>query len=83
MFVIEQIYIIKQSVGSSKISVCNCSSKNNIYIDSLCDQINYLREENKMKNSIIQSLLAIVPPEMLMIKVITPLQFLRRWRMTI
>ena len=61
MFVIEQIYIIKQSVGSSKISVCNCSSKNNIYIDSLCDQINYLREENKMKNSIIQSLLCHSP----------------------
>ena len=36
---------------------CNCSSKNNIYINSLHDQINYLREENGMKNSIIQSLL--------------------------
>ena len=57
MFVTEQLYIIKQSVGSPKTSVCNCSSKNNIYIDSLLDQINYLREENKMKNSIIQSLL--------------------------
>ena len=40
---------------------CNCSSKNNIYIDSLHDQINYLREENKMKNSIIQSLLCHSP----------------------
>ena len=46
MFVNEQLYIIKQSVGSPKTSVCNCSSKNNIYIDSLHDQINYLREEN-------------------------------------
>ena len=61
MLVTEQLYIIKQSVGSPKTSVCNCSSKNNIYIDSLHDQINYLREENKMKNSIIQSLLCHSP----------------------
>ena len=61
MFVTEQLYNIKQSVGSPKTSVCNCSSKNNIYIDSLHDQINYLREENKMKNSIIQSLLCHSP----------------------
>ena len=53
----KQLYIMKQSVGSPKTSVCNCSSKNNIYIDSLHDQINYLREENKMKSSTIQSLL--------------------------
>ena len=33
MFVTEQLYIIKQSVGSPKISVCICSSKNSIYID--------------------------------------------------
>ena len=57
MFVTEQLYIIKQSVGSPKTSLCNCSSKNNICIDSLHDQINYLREENEMKNFIIQSLL--------------------------
>ena len=38
-----------------------CSSKNNIYIDSLLDQINYLKEESKMKNSIIQSLLCHSP----------------------
>ena len=63
MFVTEQLYIIKQSVGSPKTSVCNFSSKNNIYIDSLHDQINYLREENKMKNSIIQSLLSHSPSE--------------------
>ena len=61
MFVTEQLYIIKQSVGSPKTSLCNFSSKNNIYIDSLHDQINYLREENKMKNSIIQSLLCHSP----------------------
>ena len=63
MFVTEQLYIIKQSVGSPKTSVCNCSFKNNIYIDSLHDQINYLREENEMKNSIIQSLLSHSPSE--------------------
>ena len=44
MFVMEQLYIIKQSVGSPKSSVCNCSSRSNIYIDSLHNQINYLRE---------------------------------------
>ena len=45
MFVTEQLYIIKQSVGSPKTSACNCSSKNNIYIDSLHDQINNLRRK--------------------------------------
>ena len=61
MFVTEQLYIIKQSVGIPKTSVYNCSSMINIYIDSIHDQINYLREENKMKNSIIQSLLCHCP----------------------
>ena len=61
MVVTKHLQIIKQSVGSPKTSVCNCSSKNNIYVDSLHDQINYLREENKMKNSIIQSLLCHSP----------------------
>ena len=45
MFVTEQLYIIKQSVGSPKTYVCNCSPENNTYIDSLHDQINYLKEE--------------------------------------
>ena len=80
MFVTEQLYIIKQSVGSPKTFVCNCSSKNNIYIDSLQDQMNYLREEIKMKNSIIQSLLCHSPSKLLCH---TALQFLRRRRMTI
>ena len=61
MFVTEQLYIIKQSCGNPKTSVCNCSSKNNIYIDSLHDQVDYLREESKMKNYIIQSLLCHSP----------------------
>ena len=30
IFVTEQLYIIKESVGSAKTSACNCSSKNNI-----------------------------------------------------
>ena len=33
MVVTKHLQIIKQSVGSPKTSVCNCSSKNNIYID--------------------------------------------------
>ena len=61
IIVTEQLYIKKQAVGSPKTSMCNCSSKNNIYIDSLHDQINYLREENKLKNSSIQSLLCHSP----------------------
>ena len=57
MFVTDQLYILKQSVGCPKTSECNFSSKESIYINSLHDQINYLKEENKIKNSIIQSLL--------------------------
>ena len=69
IYVTEQLYIIKQSVGERcwegglalrLLSVCNCSSKNNIYIDSHHNQINYMRVEN-MKNSIIQSLLCHSP----------------------
>ena len=69
IYVTEQLYIIKQSVGERcwerglalrLLSVCNCSSKNNIYIDSRHNQINYMRVEN-MKNSIIQSLLCHSP----------------------
>ena len=33
MVVTKHLQIIKQSVGSPTTSVCNCSSKNNIYID--------------------------------------------------
>ena len=61
MFVTKQLYIIKQSVGSPKTSGCNCSSNSNIYTDSLQDRINYLSEENKMKISIIQSLVCHSP----------------------
>ena len=61
MFVTKQLYIIKQSVGSHKTFVCNCSSKIDKYIDSLHDETNYLRQENKMKNSFNQSLLCQSP----------------------
>ena len=61
MFVTDQLYILKQSVGCPKTSECNFSSKESIYINSLHDQINYLKEENKIKNSIIQSLLCHSP----------------------
>ena len=49
MFVSEQIYLLKQSVGTP-----NNNSDN--YIKSLEEQICYLKEENKIKNSIMQSL---------------------------
>ena len=39
MFVTEQLFIIKQLAGSPETSACNYSSKNNIYMDSLHDQI--------------------------------------------
>ena len=61
MFVTDQLYISKQSVGCPTTSECNFSSKESIYINSLHDQINYLKEENKIKNSIIQSLLCHSP----------------------
>ena len=61
MFVTDQLYILKQSVGCPKTSECNFSSKESIYINSLHDQTNYLKEENKIKNSIIQSFLCHSP----------------------
>ena len=61
MLITEQLYIIKQSVGSPKTFIFNCSSKNNIFIDSLHNQINCLREKNEMKNYVIQSLLCHSP----------------------
>ena len=49
MFVSEQIYLLKQSIDTP-----NTNGDN--YIKSLEEQICYLKEENKIKNSIIQSL---------------------------
>ena len=60
MFVTDQLYLLKQSVGSPKTSECNCNysdNSNNIHVNSLIEQMEeFLKEENKMKNSIIQSL---------------------------
>ena len=57
MFITDQLYLLKQSVGNPKTPECNSNSKSNNYIKSLIEQIHHLKEENKMKNSFIQSLL--------------------------
>ena len=57
MFVTDQLYLLKQSVGNLKTPECNYNRKSDIYIKSIIEQIHYLKEENKMKNSFIQSLL--------------------------
>ena len=55
MFVVEQIYLVKQQLGILKNA--ECEQNNEILITSLNEQINYLKEENKIKTSIIQSLI--------------------------
>ena len=57
MFITDQLYLVKQSTGKPKTPECNCNSKSDSYIKSLIEPIHYLKEENKMKNSFIQSLL--------------------------
>ena len=57
MFITDQLYLLKKQVGNPKAPQFNCSSKSDSYIKSLIEQIHYLKEENKMKNSFIQSLL--------------------------
>ena len=59
MFITDQLYLLKQSVGSTKAPKYNPSS--DFYIKSLIRQIEYLKEEKKTKNSIIQSLLYQTP----------------------
>ena len=51
MFATEQFYLLKQSTGIPK-----QTTHSEIYINYLNEQIQYLKEENKTKNSIIQSL---------------------------
>ena len=46
MFVTEQFYLLKQSVGNPKNTSCNCNNSSEIYIKSLNDQIHFLEEEN-------------------------------------
>ena len=54
----DQLYLLKQSIGNPKTPECNCNSKSDSYITSLIEQIHDLKEENKMKNSFIQTLLS-------------------------
>ena len=54
MFVTEQFYLIKQQVGNPNRTVD--SNYNDNYIKLLNDQLDYLKEENKAKNSIIESI---------------------------
>ena len=56
MFVTEQFYLLKQSLGIPK-QPPHTSSSSEVYINYLKEEIQYLKEENKTKNSIIQSLL--------------------------
>ena len=83
MFITDQLYLLKQSVGNPKTPECYCNSKSDSYIKYLIEQIHYLKEENKMKNSFIQSLLfqnsSTTVPNVLfriMIKLMIPLQLL-------
>ena len=59
MFITEQLYLLKKSVGSPKIGEYDTS--NDLYIKSLNEQILLLKEENKAKNHIIQSLMQQYP----------------------
>ena len=55
MFLTKQLYSLKHSVGSTETPECNTGS--DFYIKCLVEQIDYLKEENKIIISIIQSLL--------------------------
>ena len=59
MFITEQLYLLKKSVGSPKIG--EYDTNNDLYIKSLNEQILLLKEENKAKNHIIQSLMQQYP----------------------
>lgn len=69
MFLTEQPYLLKESVGSTKTHECNTSS--DIYMKSLIDYIEYPKEEEKIKTSIIQSLVSQNPSSAPRIKIIT------------
>ena len=53
MFVTEQLYLIKQTIGSPKASEYDIN--NDVYVKCLNDQILFLKEKNKEKNDIIKS----------------------------
>ena len=54
LFVLEQFCLIKKSIHEIKDP--NHEAANSTYVAMLMEQIEYLKEENKVKNSIIQSL---------------------------
>ena len=54
-FVLEQVFVIKKTLQDIQ-ELPNNKETSNGYIKSLTDQINFLKEENKTKNTIIQSL---------------------------
>ena len=56
MVITDQLYLVKQSTGKPKTPACNCNSKSDSQIKSLIELIHYLKQENKLKNSFIQSL---------------------------
>ena len=52
-FVLEQVFVIKKTIQDIQ-ELPNNKETNNGYVTSLTDQINFLKEENKTKNTIIQ-----------------------------
>ena len=57
MFITDQLYLSKQSIGNPKTLECNCNSKcssnsnsnSNCNIASLIEQTHYVKQEHKMK----------------------------------
>ena len=61
MFITDQLFILKQSIGNPKTPECNCNSKcssnsnsnnnsnSNCNIASLIEQTHYVKQEHKMK----------------------------------
>ena len=54
-FVLEQVFVIKKTLQDIQ-ELPNNKETNNGYLKSLTDQINFLKEENKTKNTIVQIL---------------------------
>ena len=54
-FVLEQVFVIKKTLQDIQ-ELPNNKETNNGYVTSLTDQINFLKEENKIRNTIIQIL---------------------------
>ena len=52
-FVLEQVFVINKTLKDIQ-ELPNNKETNNSYVTSLTDQINFLKEENKTKNTIIQ-----------------------------